>query len=81
MELSSKLYRDLQRRYAKYFEPYGEGTILSIERQQMKRDLFWTGLLTRIAKQGAISYMDLKKLPVDEFFLLVMEYEKSVENG
>ena len=47
----------------------------------MKRDLFWAGLLTRIAKQGAIGYMDLKKLPVDEFFLLVMEYEKSVENG
>ena len=47
----------------------------------MKRDLFWAGLLTRIAKQGAINYMDLKKLPVDEFFLLVMEYEKSVENG
>ena len=47
----------------------------------MKRDLFWAGLLTRIAKQGAISYMDLKRLPVDEFFLLVMEYEKSVEDG
>ena len=47
----------------------------------MKRDLFWAGLLTRIAKQGAISYMDLKKLPVDEFFLLVMEYEKSMEDG
>ena len=47
----------------------------------MKRDLFWAGLLTRIAKQGAISYMDLKGLPVDEFFLLVMEYEKSMEDG
>jgi len=47
----------------------------------MKRDLFWTSLLTRIAKQGAITYMDLKYLPVDEFFLLVMEYEKSIENG
>ncbi len=47
----------------------------------MKRDLFWTGLLTRIAKQGAVSYMELKQLPVDEFFLLVMEYEKSMENG
>jgi len=47
----------------------------------MKRDLFWTGLLTRIAQQGAISYTDLKKLPVDEFFLLVMEYEKSMEDG
>jgi len=47
----------------------------------MKRDLFWTSLLTGIAKQGAVSYMELKKLPVDEFFLLVMEYEKSKENG
>ena len=47
----------------------------------MKRDLFWTGLLTRIAKQGAISYTDLKLLPIDEFFLLVMEYEKSMNDG
>lgn len=47
----------------------------------MKRDLFWTGLLTRIAKQGAITYMELKKLPVDEFFLLVMEYEKTLNDG
>ena len=47
----------------------------------MKRDLFWAGLLTRIAKQGAISYMDLKRLPVDEFFLLVMEYEKTMSDG
>jgi len=47
----------------------------------MKRDLFWTGLLTRIAKQGAITYVDLKLLSVDEFFLIVMEYEKSLENG
>ena len=47
----------------------------------MKRDLFWTGLLNRIAKQGAITYMDLKHLPVDEFFLLVMEYEKSINDG
>lgn len=47
----------------------------------MKRDLFWTSLLTRIAKQGAITYMDLKHLQVDEFFLLVMEYEKSLNDG
>ena len=47
----------------------------------MKRDLFWAGLLTNIAKQGAISYMDLKKLPVDEFFLLVMQYEKTMSDG
>ena len=39
----------------------------------MNRDLFWTGLLTRIAKQGAISYNELKYLPIDEFFMLVME--------
>jgi hypothetical protein len=25
--------------------------------------------------------MELKTLPVDEFFLLVMEYEKSVSDG
>jgi len=47
----------------------------------MKRDMFWTGLLTRIAKQGAVSYIELKQLPVDEFFLLVMEYEKTVQDG
>jgi len=47
----------------------------------MNRDLFWTSLLTGIAKQGAVSYMELKQLPVDEFFLLVMEYEKTVQNG
>jgi len=47
----------------------------------MKRDLFWTGLLTRIAKQGAVSYIELKHLPIGEFFLLVMEYEKSISDG
>lgn len=47
----------------------------------MKRDLFWTGLLTRIAKQGAISYMELKKVPIEEFFILVMEYEKTMKDG
>jgi hypothetical protein len=47
----------------------------------MKRDLFWTGLLTRVARQGAISYVDLKKLPIDEFLLLYMEYEKSMSDG
>jgi len=47
----------------------------------MKRDLFWTGLLTRIAKQGAISYTELKGLPIEEFFLLVMDYEKSISDG
>ena len=47
----------------------------------MKRDLFWTGLLTRIAQRGAVSYMELKWLPIEEFFLLVMEYEKTIEDG
>lgn len=43
--------------------------------------MFWTGLLTRIAQRGAVSYMELKELPVEEFFLLVMEYEKTVSDG
>lgn len=47
----------------------------------MKRDLFWAGLLTRIARQGAISYNELKLLDVSEFFILVMEYEKTVKDG
>jgi len=47
----------------------------------MKRDLFWAGLLTRIATPGAVSYIELKGLPIDEFFILVMEYEKSMQNG
>ena len=47
----------------------------------MKRDLFWAGLLTRIAKQGAISYNELKKLPIDEFFILVMDYENTMSDG
>jgi len=47
----------------------------------MKRDLFWSGLLTRIAQRGALSYIELKGLPIEEFFLLVMEYEKSNEDG
>jgi len=47
----------------------------------MKQDMFWTGLLTRMAKQGAITYTELKRLPVEEFFLLVMEYEKSMSDG
>lgn len=47
----------------------------------MKRDLFWSGLLTRIARQGAISYIELKGLPVDEFFILYMDYEKMLSDG
>jgi len=47
----------------------------------MKRDLFWTSLLTRIARQGAVSYMELKRLPIEEFFILVMEYEKTMKDG
>ena len=47
----------------------------------MKRDLFWAGLLTRIARQGAVSYVELKGLPIDEFFILVMEYEKTMNDG
>jgi len=47
----------------------------------MKRDLFWTGLLTRIAQRGAVSYMELKGIPIEEFFLLVMEYEKTISDG
>ena len=47
----------------------------------MKRDLFWAGLLTRIAQRGAVSYKELKELPIGEFFLLVMEYEKTMSDG
>jgi len=47
----------------------------------MKRDLFWAGLLTNIARQGAITYMDLKYLPIEEFFLIVMQYEKMADDG
>lgn len=47
----------------------------------MKRDLFWADLLTSIAKQGAVTYMELKHLPIDEFFLLVMQHEKTMSDG
>jgi len=47
----------------------------------MSRDLFWTGLMNRIAQQGAISYLELKGLPIDEFFILVMDYEKTLSDG
>lgn len=47
----------------------------------MKRDIFWAGLLNRIARQGAIGYTELKGLPIDEFFILVMEFEKTMKDG
>jgi len=47
----------------------------------MKRDLFWTNILTKIARQGAISYNELKRLDISEFFLLVMDYEKSLKDA
>ena len=43
--------------------------------------MFWSGLMTRIARQGAISYMELKTIPIEEFFILVMEYEKTMKDG
>jgi hypothetical protein len=47
----------------------------------MNRDLFWTSLMTKIASQGAISYNELKRLDIEEFFLLVMDYEKTINSG
>jgi len=45
----------------------------------MSRDLFWTGTMTRIAKQGAISYNELKRMNIDEFFLILKDYEKDAK--
>ena len=42
----------------------------------MKRDLFWTSLITRIAEKGAVSYNDLKHMDIEEFFLIVLNYDK-----
>ena len=47
----------------------------------MRRDLYWTNLLTRIAKAGAHTYSELKQIDVEEFFLIVMDYEKSLSDG
>lgn len=41
----------------------------------MNRDLFWTGMMTRIARTGAVPYNELKKLEVEEFFLIVKDYQ------
>lgn len=47
----------------------------------MNRDLFWTGMLTRLAREGAISYNELKRLPIDEFFLVYSEYENRLRDA
>lgn len=44
----------------------------------MERDLFWTNLLRRIAKQGSESYNDLKYMDIEEFFLIVIDYERTI---
>jgi hypothetical protein len=46
----------------------------------MSRDLFWTGTMTRIAKQGAVSYEELKRMNVDEFFLILKDYENNAKS-
>jgi len=47
----------------------------------MRRDLDWTSTLTRIAKQGALTYNDLKRLPIDEFFLVYTDYVNSIRDA
>lgn len=44
----------------------------------MERDLFWTNLIRRIARQGSESYNDLKRMNIEEFFLVVMDYERTI---
>jgi len=39
-------------------------------------DLFWTDLLLKLAKTGAMSFEELKKLDVYEFFLVLLNTEK-----
>ena len=45
----------------------------------MKRDLFWADIITRVAQNSAITYTEAKKLEVDEFFVLVTNYEAKLK--
>ena len=41
----------------------------------MKRDLFWADIITRVAQNSAMTYTEAKKLDIDEFFVIVTNYE------
>lgn len=78
--MREELSANLQRNFPKYFAG-GErekGTEPDFRRREIEIDLFWVDLLTKIAKDGAMSYMDLKALDVREFFIIVVNYEKSL---
>ena len=42
-------------------------------------DLFWTNILTSLAKSEPLSYLELKGLNVEEFFLILTNYDR--KNG
>ena len=41
--------------------------------------MFWNDLLIRLAQSGIMSYKELKSLDVHEFFVLLVNYEKQIE--
>ena len=43
--------------------------------------MFWADLLTRLAQSGMMSYKELKSLDVKEFFIILVNYEKRLEDG
>jgi len=45
----------------------------------MKRDLFWADIITRVAQGSAMTYGECKRLDVDEFFVLLMNYEYKIK--
>ncbi|HCC71263.1 MAG TPA: hypothetical protein DEQ09_08955 [Bacteroidales bacterium] len=45
----------------------------------MKRDLFWADIITRVAQNSAMTYGECKRLDIDEFFVLLMNYEHKMK--
>lgn len=44
-------------------------------------DLYWADLVTKMARDGVLSYTELKAMDVFEFFLLLVNYERQSKNG
>ena len=42
--------------------------------------MFWAGTLTMLAKSEPLSYMELKSLDTEEFFIILVNYERKL-NG
>ena len=45
----------------------------------IRSEMFWSNLLLKLTKQGGLDYNQLKELDVHEFFIILINYEKEIE--